>query len=478
MMPAIRRNHLTGYAVLALSVFLCFCLIFEPYLVVPEWLMWVGRWHPLLLHFPIVLLLLVIFLGFSRKGIPTVLFQLAVITALLTAITGFLLSRETGVKGSLLWWHQYLGSGVALLAAIWYAFYTEISKLAYAQPILQIALLSLVVSASHFGALTTHGEHFLDLPDGQAAWEIPENPLIYEHVVHRILDEHCIKCHNPNKRKGELLMTDMAGLLKGGESGSAMVPGSPGESEIIRRLHLPAAHEEHMPPEGERPVEKGMIQIIERWIALGSPDTTRMNDLQIDEPLLGLIKELQHPGREEKWAELPKVHDSTLLKFENDYITIRRILQRSEALSVNVYLPPAYDSTMVTSLRGIAANIVELDISGLPIGRTEMDAVGSCPNIEWLELDRTTIADSDITPLANLANLEVLKIYDTDLGDASLQTFVGLTNLRHVYLQGTRFSPRALERWREQHPGLSIYAGEEASRFVEGVQSDSLAEAL
>ena len=409
----------------------------------------VGRWHPLLLHFPIVLLLMVIFLGFSPKGIPTALFQLAVITALLTAITGFLLSRETAVKGSLLWWHQYLGSGVALLAAVWYAFYAEISRLAYAQPILQIALLSLVVSASHFGGLTTHGENFLDLPDSQAAREIPENPLIYEDVVHRILDEHCIKCHNPNKRKGELLMTDIAGLLKGGESGSALVPGSPGESEIIRRLDLPAAHEEHMPPEGERPVEEEMIQIIERWIALGAPDTTRMNDLQIDEPLLGLIKQLQQPARDEKWAAFPKVHDTTLLKLGNDYVTIRRILQRSEALSINVYLPPAYDSTLVTSLRGIAANIVELDISGLPIGHTELGAVGNCANLEWLELDRTTIADSDITPLAKLAKLEVLKIYDTDLGDASLQTFAGMKNLRHVYLQGTRFSPQALEQWQQ-----------------------------
>ncbi len=463
---------------LGLSVFLCFCLVFESYLTVPDWVLWLGKWHPVLLHFPIVLLLLVIFLGFTRRRIPTVLFQIAILSALLTAITGFFLAMETVGKGALLWWHQYLGAGVALLAAFWYAFRAELSGFTYASRILQTILLGLILTTGHFGGQITHGEDFLALPGSPVKREIPENPLIYEDVVLVIMDDHCTKCHNANKRKGELLLTDLSGLMKGGESGNTLIPGSPEGSELIRRLHLPEADEEHMPPEGESPLREGQIRMIERWIALGASDTLRLNDLEIDEPLLGLIKQLQQPDREQKWAELPKVADTTLHKLENDYLTIRRITQQSQALSVNVYNPPAYDSIMVTRLRQVAANIVELDISALPIGSTELELVGAFPNLEWLEIDRTPISDSDITPLASLAKLEVLKVYETKLGDSSLQTLAAMKNLRHVYLHDTRFTVEALDKWQQEHPDISIHSGIPPEYIPDGSPIDSTLQAL
>nr|WP_255444023.1 c-type cytochrome domain-containing protein [Robiginitalea sp. SC105] len=444
---------------MGLSVFLGFCLLFESYLVVPEWVVWIGRWHPVLVHFPIVLLLGVIFLGFTRRNFPVLLFEIAVVSALLTAITGFFLARDVVVKGSLLWWHQYLGAGVALGAAFWYGFRREMQQRTYLQWGIQVILLALILAAGHYGGMTTHGEDFLAFPGEKAKRELPENPLIYQDVVQVILDDHCVKCHNPSKQKGELLLTSLDGLRTGGENGPVIVPGDMERSEIIRRLHLPLADEAHMPPQGERPLDKSQIRMIERWVALGAPDTLRMNDLPIQEPLLGLLKELREPKREDKWAGLPKVADSTIENLGNDYTTIRRISGNSEALSVNIYLPPTYDSTTVTSLRALSGNIVELDLSGLPIGRTELEWVGNCPNMEWLEIDRTPVADSTFRPLANLLKLEVLKIYETGLGDASLPILMGMGGLRHVYLYGTQFSGRALDIFRQQRPEVTLHTG-------------------
>lgn len=460
-MPDNSRKGWAAYFVLGLSVFLSFCLLFESYIEVPGLLAWLGHGHPILLHFPIVLLLMLVFLGLTNKKIPDRLFGFAVISALLTAITGFFLASEISEKGTLLNWHQYLGSGTALLAALWYGIRKRVRKVKYLPTVLQVTLLGLILSAGHLGGLITHGEDFLDLPIADKRRALPDNPLIYEDVVYQILDARCVKCHNSNKRKGELLLTSLNGMLTGGESGTAITPGSPEKSELIRRLHLPQSDEEHMPPEGENPLEKKDIQVIERWIALGASDTLRMNDLSIDEPLLGIIKEMTEPDREDQWADLPKIPDSTLLNLSNDYLTIRRISQNTEALSIKAYLPPSYDPKTIQALQQIATNIVELDLSGLPVGTSELELAAGCPQLERLELDKTPVSDDDLRLIKDLQHLKVLKLYETKVGDSSVQTLVGLKNLSHVYVHGTNFSQQALDNLEAQRNDLSIYGNRE-----------------
>lgn len=51
--------------------------------------------------------------------------------------------------------------------------------------------------------------------------------------VQAILETKCLECHNPNKVKGKLLMDTAEALLKGGESGPALVTSKPEESELI-----------------------------------------------------------------------------------------------------------------------------------------------------------------------------------------------------------------------------------------------------
>ena len=97
------------YLVLGLSVFLIFCLLFDSYIELPVLVAWIGRWHPVVLHFPIVLLLVAVFLGLTGKTVPRVLLLAGVLSALVTAISGFFLGKEALVKGDLLYWHQWFG---------------------------------------------------------------------------------------------------------------------------------------------------------------------------------------------------------------------------------------------------------------------------------------------------------------------------------------------------------------------------------
>jgi hypothetical protein len=468
------KNGKVDYVVFGLSVFLIFCLLFESYIELPVLVAWIGRWHPLVLHFPIVLLLIAIFLGLTGKKIPRILLTIAVISALLTAISGFFLGKETGSKGDLLFWHQWLGSGLALLASLWYGLEElQLGGKIYTK-ITQVVIIGLIVLTGHYGGMVTHGQDFLALPKDKKQDIIPENPLIYTHVVDRILQNNCVKCHNPNKKKGELLMTDLAGLLKGGEGGNTLIPGNPEESEMIRRLYLPIEDEEHMPPEGERPLADNEIQILEQWIALGASDTLRLNHLESSQPLAVLIKEMMEPDPMEKWTALPKVADSTLRNLASDYLTITRLAGATDALKVNVYMPPQYDARMLLDLAPVNQNIVELDMGGLPIGEKELAFAANCPNLEWLEIDRTPVTDVEVDTLRSLSKLRLLKVYETSIGDQSISLFKEWKNLKSLYLWGTQVSESALEELKLENPDVLIENGidEEIKSYF--VASDSI----
>lgn len=469
------KNRWFDYAIFGLTVFLIFCLLFEQYIELPSVVAWLGRWHPMVLHFPIVLLLIVLFLGLTGRPIPRSLFVVAVLTALVTAISGFFLGTESDSKGELLVWHQWMGAGVALISVFWYTLDGVGLGQKFYSKALQIVLIVLIVFTGHYGGMVTHGEDFLALPLNKKRKAIPENPMIFADVVNPKLDQNCVACHNPNKKKGSLLMTSWASLLKGGESGKTILVGDSGNSELIRRLLLPLDDEEHMPPDGKKPLSPDEIKILERWIALGASDTVRLDQLAPEESLVGLVKNLMEPDPLVKWADLPKVADSTLQNLDSDYVTIERVSGNSQALRIDVYLPPVYDAKAITDLKRIGSNIVELDLSGLPIGVEEMAFVASCANLEWLELDRTPITDAEVEMLRNLKQLRMLKIYNTKIGDQSAAVLKEMENLKRVYLWETGLSSAALVELKLKRPNVLIDTGidEETKAFF--VATDTIA---
>jgi hypothetical protein len=106
-----------------------------------------------------------------------------------------------------------------------------------------------------------------------AAAQTPSDPGIdfFEKKIRPILVEHCYECHSTaaKKDKGKLLVDSKAGLIKGGESGPAIVPGKPNESWLIKGVRY-SDPEFQMPPKGKLPAE--VIADLEKWIAMGAPD--------------------------------------------------------------------------------------------------------------------------------------------------------------------------------------------------------------
>ena len=88
--------------------------------------------------------------------------------------------------------------------------------------------------------------------DGDTPQYTPEQVTFFENRVRPVLAEHCFRCHgqeakSKDKLKGGLLMDGLARLLKGGDSGPAIVPGTPDASLLIKGIRY-TDNELEMPP--------------------------------------------------------------------------------------------------------------------------------------------------------------------------------------------------------------------------------------
>lgn len=88
--------------------------------------------------------------------------------------------------------------------------------------------------------------------------------------VRTILAHNCYSCHNATKTKGGLRLDKKEFIFKGGEDGPILIPGDPEKSDMIRRVKLPAGHDDAMPTKGKR-LSKEDIAMLEYWIQQGAP---------------------------------------------------------------------------------------------------------------------------------------------------------------------------------------------------------------
>lgn len=262
-----------------------------------------GRLHPLVVHFPIGLLIVALFLEViairkkSNELRPaiSILLVTGAACAVLSVAFGWLLEEQESYSGDVLVLHKWTGIATAVLAiATAFVHGRAVRGVPQLMTTYRAVLVATVVGvtiAGHLGASLTHGSDFLasTLP-WNSNETIPRNPdfdvarlanagqgqLTEEQIadlnleVRSIFAHNCYKCHSSEKIKGELRLDKKDFVFKGGESGPVIVPGHPDQSEMIRRLLLPRDDEESMPPKGKS-LTKDEIATLQFWIASGAP---------------------------------------------------------------------------------------------------------------------------------------------------------------------------------------------------------------
>ncbi len=246
------------------------------------WLVVFGRAHPVLLHAPLGILPAIAVLEFGSAllrrptpwGAVLTLAWLCALSAAAATASGLVLAGNGDYHGETVGQHKIAGivlGALSVLAAI----LACLSRRAPFRVVL-LAALGVMVPAGHLGGTMTHGRDFLFAPLRELAPkpDVAATPAVpaseFERTIRPLLERTCTSCHNEDKQKGELLLTTVEGIQKGGENGAVLVPGKPDESPLLVRCELPSDHDDHMPPAEKPQPTAAELQALRAWIAAGA----------------------------------------------------------------------------------------------------------------------------------------------------------------------------------------------------------------
>ncbi|WP_316838594.1 c-type cytochrome domain-containing protein [Pedobacter gandavensis] len=465
---------LAANALFAANVFILFLLAFSDQLTIPYWLQPLGRMHPMILHFPIVLLMLAMLMEFFRfkeaylkeplyQSFTTGLLLSGALLSSVTVIMGLLLSKEEGYSGSVLQWHKWTGIGLVFMASmIYWSRNASWYKVTLARIGAVVTVLCLIL-AGHYGASLTHGDNFVMEPV-TAAKEIPKVPLeqakVFEDVILPIFSQKCLSCHNLEKAKGSLMMDNAVSLLKGGKSGKLFVPGKPEISLLLERIHLPMDDKKHMPPKGKNQLTEEEISVLKLWVKGNAELKKKVIDLPLTDSLRIIATTFLAPSE----ASAPKydfaaADESTIKKLNNNYRIVYTLAKESPALAVNIYNKNEYKPEALKELEAIKKQIVSLDLKGLPVRDEELKTIASFENLRTLNLNFTNITGAGLKELQAMKHLNSLSLSGTKLDYSKLKPLLGMKSLQKLTLWNAGLTAGELQQLQKLNPKLAVIAG-------------------
>ncbi len=95
-----------------------------------------------------------------------------------------------------------------------------------------------------------------------------DDKIVFNRDIRPILSENCFHCHGPDKdhRKAGLRLDERASAVGKG----FIVPGKPGDSELVARIHAKDADEVMPPPASNKKLSPHQKKLLETWIAQGA----------------------------------------------------------------------------------------------------------------------------------------------------------------------------------------------------------------
>ena len=94
----------------------------------------------------------------------------------------------------------------------------------------------------------------------------------FETRVRPVLVENCYKCHSQGaeKIKGGLVLDSRDGVMKGGDTGPAVVPGNLEKSLLIKAVRY--TDKDFAMPPADKKLPENVIRDLEQWVKMGAPD--------------------------------------------------------------------------------------------------------------------------------------------------------------------------------------------------------------
>lgn len=483
-----------------------------------DWVLFFGRFHPLIVHLPIGFLLIAGMLELGRRlgrlqlsngTMSTILFGSAV-SATVACVFGYLLSLGGGYDSQILDAHRWQGIGVAVFA--WLAWGASSDFLlkrvplsgVFYLPALGLSLVALLLAGHHGGALT-HGSDYLTqytpepfralagLPARVAFKAKPitdiNQAMVYEQIVNPILQTRCVQCHNAEKAKGGLRMDTPDKLTKGGENGPIFVAGKGIDSEMIRRCLLDESDEHHMPPKGKTPLTGTQITLLTWWIDQGALFDKKVADLVVTEAVKPALTSLGGSTESTITAStsalpagsepagpapllpvltlnVPAANPKIIDELKKMGLLVLPVSKENNQLEVSAVNVRTFSDAQAVALVKLSNQLVWLKLNDTRITDAAVASIAKLKNLQKLHLERTAITDSGLKKLTGLPYLEYLNLYGTAITDVGLTSLGHLKALRSVYVWQTRVTESGITTLKRALPSVEVIGGVSGNRVA------------
>jgi len=428
--------------------------IFSNQMDLGKMLSWLGQWHPVILHFPIVLGIFVsIYLCLNFK--PTIseeiekyLFVINALLASIVALFGIFISVGGNYDKSLLTIHQWGGLTVSLIAWI----VVLIPKNTFAsnkilRQLVAVIYFLAIIFFTHKGGQLTHGKEALSIPEEikTVTSNKPDSLLtVYEKAVQPILLDKCVTCHGGDKIKGDLQLTSIELIKKGGKN----------KDQITDRIHLPMADEKHMPPNDRKQLTKEELAILTKWIQLGGDLNKALKALSKTDSLYILASQYIAP------VVAINKEQTDLSPFNNNYVSVQYNYHGGDKINVNFFQGAFYKTTYLEKLQEIKDQIATLNMQNIPLNKKDIDIIATFSNLEKLNLNFTKLNIQDIVVLNTLKKLQSISLVGMTINNEQLEMLLKGGNIKKVQLWANGLKQNDIATVASKFPTVQLIVGD------------------
>ena len=419
-----------------------------------DWLQFLGRFHPSLVHLPIGMLVLLPFLEYAgitrpglREGAGFVL-RLTLAAGAITFIFGVLLAYGSGVMGATVTRHMW--GSIALLIELLVCVTVRPAwisgQLQRAYPVLLALSLLTLTWTAHQGGSLTHGSDYLTrylpgplkrlFPSASAASDAEYVGSAYSRNIHPILDAKCVACHGASKEQAGLRLDFYELLMKGGKDGAVITPRNPDRSLLLQRVTLSPSDRHFMPAEGRTPLTAEEIAALRAWVLAGASPTatsipgitTATENSELPRQPVGDYRDLMNDIRQMQRSEGAKL--------------VAVSAQPSDGLILRtVDVAAKFDDAQLARFQRFAPFIVEAELGRTAVTDACFDTLSKFTNLRALHLEGTAVTGRSLAKLSSLSQLTYLNLSGTKVTSTAVGPLKGMPNLRHIYLFDTPAEP-------------------------------------
>ena len=400
--------------------------------------------------------------------------MIGMVTAILSCITGYILSQTGDYDEDAVNLHQWMGISVAVISILLFYFRRKIYLQKWQLP-LAFLLILLIFITGHLGGSLTHGSDYLTQPlenlfeDSVKA--VKRKPIanvqeakIYADIIQPTLQEKCYGCHGSTKQKGKLRLDDSVSMLKGGKDGVVIIPGKANESELIKRIMLPREDEHHMAPKEKPQLTEQEMALLKWWIDNGASFSKKVKDFLQTDRIKSALMSLQNAGIEKKpdldvpQTPVEKADEAAIQKLKDSGVVVIPVAQNSNYLSAN-FVTANVNDKMIALLLPLKKQLIWLRLGNKAVNDSMLAVIAQCDNLIKLEINNTNITDKGLAYLKNLKQLRSLNLVGTKITVAGLMQLKELKNLQSVYLYQTNITPNEWAELKKAFPKTSIDSG-------------------